>query len=107
HNQPLSDDYIWKKVMPEYDSYASFKKARYNEMLAKQNRIKPIQIIWNNSSHQITSGQDIQNLMQVAIQADLANPNPQSRFQRQQLKEVLYKAFHEVSQEFKQSIFLP
>ncbi|WP_153057801.1 ZmpA/ZmpB/ZmpC family metallo-endopeptidase, partial [Streptococcus suis] len=31
-NQPLSDDYIWKKVMPEYDSYASFKKARYNEM---------------------------------------------------------------------------
>ncbi|WP_105095310.1 ZmpA/ZmpB/ZmpC family metallo-endopeptidase, partial [Streptococcus suis] len=79
-NQPLSDDYIWKKVMPEYDSYASFKKARYNEMLAKQNRIKPIQIIWNNSSHQITSGQDIQNLMQVAIQADLANPNPQSRF---------------------------
>ncbi|HEL1991550.1 TPA: G5 domain-containing protein [Streptococcus suis] len=106
-NQPLSDDYIWKKVMPEYDSYASFKKARYNEMLAKQNRIKPIQIIWNNSSHQITSGQDIQNLMQVAIQADLANPNPQSRFQRQQLKEVLYKAFHEVSQEFKQSIFLP
>ncbi|MGQ7397261.1 ZmpA/ZmpB/ZmpC family metallo-endopeptidase [Streptococcus suis] len=106
-NQPLSDDYIWKKVMPEYDSYASFKKARYNEMLAKQNRIKPIQIIWNNSSHQITSGQDIQNLMQVAIQADLANPNPQSRFQRQQLKEVLYKAFHESSQEFKQSIFLP
>ncbi|HFU4110277.1 TPA: ZmpA/ZmpB/ZmpC family metallo-endopeptidase [Streptococcus suis] len=106
-NQPLSDDYIWKKVMPEYDSYASFKKARYNEMLAKQNRIKPIQIIWNNSSHQITSGQDIQNLMQVAIQADLANPNPQSRFQRQQLKEVLYKAFHEASQEFRESIFLP
>ncbi|MGQ7446078.1 ZmpA/ZmpB/ZmpC family metallo-endopeptidase [Streptococcus suis] len=104
-NQPLSDDYIWKKVMPEYDSYASFKKARYNEMLAKQNRIKPIQIIWNNSSHQITSGQDIQVLMQAAIREDLANLG--TSFKRQQLKEVLYKAFHEASQEFRESIFLP
>ncbi|HEM2769110.1 TPA: G5 domain-containing protein [Streptococcus suis] len=103
--KPLSDEYIWKKVMPDYDSYSHFKKERYRQMVEKQGHIKPVQIVWNNTTHQISSGQDIQALMKSAILADLASP--QSSFQRQQLKEVLYKAFHEASQEFRESIFLP
>ncbi|WP_192369346.1 ZmpA/ZmpB/ZmpC family metallo-endopeptidase [Streptococcus suis] len=107
NGRALTDSYIWKKLMPDYPDYASFKKARYRASLDQKNSMKPIRIFWSGSHHDLQTGQDIQNLMQVAIQADLANPNPQSRFQRQQLKEVLYKAFHESSQEFKQSIFLP
>ncbi|HEL1838653.1 TPA: G5 domain-containing protein [Streptococcus suis] len=103
--KPLSDEYIWKKVMPDYDSYSHFKKERYRQMVEKQGRIKQVQIVWNNTTHQISSGQDIQVLMQTAIQEDLANPR--TSFKRQQLKEVLYKAFHEASQEFRESIFLP
>ncbi|HEM5195315.1 TPA: G5 domain-containing protein [Streptococcus suis] len=103
--KPLSDEYIWKKVMPDYDSYSHFKKERYRQMVEKQGHIKPVQIVWNNTTHQISSGQDIQVLMQRAIQEDLANPG--TSFKRQQLKEVLYKAFHEASQEFRESIFLP
>ncbi|CYX74712.1 Zinc metalloprotease zmpC [Streptococcus suis] len=103
--KPLSDEYIWKKVMPDYDSYSHFKKERYRQMVEKQGHIKPVQIVWNNTTHQISSGQDIQVLMQTAIQEDLANPR--TSFKRQQLKEVLYKAFHEASQEFRESIFLP
>ncbi|HEM5055563.1 TPA: G5 domain-containing protein [Streptococcus suis] len=103
--KPLSDEYIWKKVMPDYDSYSHFKKERYRQMVEKQGHIKPVQIVWNNTTHQISSGQDIQVLMQTAIQEDLANPR--TSFKRQQLKEVLYKAFHEASREFRESIFLP
>ncbi|HEM6304587.1 TPA: G5 domain-containing protein [Streptococcus suis] len=103
--KPLSDEYIWKKVMPDYDSYSHFKKERYRQMVEKQGHIKPVQIVWNNTTHQISSGQDIQVLMQTAIQEDLANPG--TSFKRQQLKEVLYKAFHEASREFRESIFLP
>ncbi|MHC3638545.1 ZmpA/ZmpB/ZmpC family metallo-endopeptidase [Streptococcus suis] len=103
--KPLSDEYIWKKAMPDYDSYSHFKKERYRQMVEKQGHIKPVQIVWNNTTHQISSGQDIQVLMQTAIQEDLANPR--TSFKRQQLKEVLYKAFHEASQEFRESIFLP
>ncbi|HFI0634445.1 TPA: ZmpA/ZmpB/ZmpC family metallo-endopeptidase [Streptococcus suis] len=103
--KPLSDEYIWKKVMPDYDSYSHFKKERYRQMVEKQGHIKPVQIVWNNTTHQISSGQDIQVLMQAAIQEDLANLG--TSFKRQQLKEALYKAFHEVSQEFRESIFLP
>ncbi|HEM2751683.1 TPA: G5 domain-containing protein [Streptococcus suis] len=103
--KPLSDEYIWKKVMPDYDSYSHFKKERYRQMVEKQGHIKPVQIVWNNTTHQISSGQDIQVLMRAAIQEDLANPR--TSFKRQQLKEVLYKAFHEASQEFRESIFLP
>ncbi|HEL1619345.1 TPA: G5 domain-containing protein [Streptococcus suis] len=103
--KPLSDEYIWKKVMPDYDSYSHFKKERYRQMVEKQGRIKQVQIVWNNTTHQISSGQDIQVLMRAAIQEDLANPR--TSFKRQQLKEVLYKAFHEASQEFRESIFLP
>ncbi|RRN51233.1 ZmpA/ZmpB/ZmpC family metallo-endopeptidase [Streptococcus suis] len=103
--KPLSDEYIWKKVMPDYDSYSHFKKERYRQMVEKQGHIKPVQIVWNNTTHQISSGQDIQVLMQAAIREDLANLG--TSFKRQQLKEVLYKAFHEASQEFRESIFLP
>ncbi|HEM4282361.1 TPA: G5 domain-containing protein [Streptococcus suis] len=103
--KPLSDEYIWKKVMPDYDSYSHFKKERYRQMVEKQGHIKPVQIVWNNTTHQISSGQDIQVLMQRAIQEDLANPG--TSFKRQQLKEVLYKAFHKASREFRESIFLP
>ncbi|HEL2027477.1 TPA: G5 domain-containing protein [Streptococcus suis] len=103
--KPLSDEYIWKKVMPDYDSYSHFKKERYRQMVEKQGRIKQVQIVWNNTTHQISSGQDIQVLMQAAIREDLANLG--TSFKRQQLKEVLYKAFHEASQEFRESIFLP
>ncbi|HFI0912773.1 TPA: ZmpA/ZmpB/ZmpC family metallo-endopeptidase, partial [Streptococcus suis] len=103
--KPLSDEYIWKKVMPDYDSYSHFKKERYRQMVEKQGHIKQVQIVWNNTTHQISSGQDIQVLMQAAIREDLANLG--TSFKRQQLKEVLYKAFHEASQEFRESIFLP
>ncbi|MBY5014070.1 G5 domain-containing protein [Streptococcus suis] len=105
NGRALTDSYIWKKLMPDYPDYASFKKARYRTSLDQKNSMKPIRIFWSGSHHDLQTGQDIQVLMQTAIQEDLANPR--TSFKRQQLKEVLYKAFHEASQEFRESIFLP
>ncbi|HEM4768161.1 TPA: G5 domain-containing protein [Streptococcus suis] len=105
NGKALTDEYIWNKLMPDYQDYASFKKARYQTSLTQKNTMKLIQISWQGQQYELKNGQEIQALMKSAILADLASP--QSSFQRQQLKEVLYKAFHEVSQEFKQSIFLP
>ncbi|HEM3165493.1 TPA: G5 domain-containing protein, partial [Streptococcus suis 92-1191] len=105
NGRALTDSYIWKKLMPDYPDYASFKKARYRTSLDQKNSMKPIRIFWSGSHHDLQTGQDIQVLMQTAIQEDLANPG--TSFKRQQLKEFLYKAFHEASQEFRESIFLP
>ncbi|HFR3661915.1 TPA: ZmpA/ZmpB/ZmpC family metallo-endopeptidase [Streptococcus suis] len=105
NGRALTDSYIWKKLMPDYPDYASFKKARYRTSLDQKNSMKPIRIFWDGRHHDLQTGQDIQVLMQAAIQEDLANLG--TSFKRQQLKEVLYKAFHEASQEFRESIFLP
>ncbi|NQG97199.1 hypothetical protein HO675_03760 [Streptococcus suis] len=105
NGRALTDSYIWEKIMPEYQDYASFKKARYQTSLSQKNAMKPIQIHWNGRQYDLQNGQDIQVLMQAAIREDLANLG--TSFKRQQLKEALYKAFHEVSQEFRESIFLP
>ncbi|HIH7900178.1 TPA: ZmpA/ZmpB/ZmpC family metallo-endopeptidase [Streptococcus suis] len=105
NGRALTDSYIWKKLMPDYPDYASFKKARYRTSLDQKNSMKPIRIFWSGSHHDLQTGQDIQVLMQRAIQEDLANPG--TSFKRQQLKEVLYKAFHKASREFRESIFLP
>ncbi|HEL9629214.1 TPA: G5 domain-containing protein [Streptococcus suis] len=105
NGRALTDSYIWEKIMPDYQDYASFKKVRYQTSLSQKNAMKPIQIHWNGRQYDLQNGQDIQVLMQVAIQEDLANLG--TSFKRQQLKEALYKAFHEVSQEFRESIFLP
>ncbi|HEM5154002.1 TPA: G5 domain-containing protein [Streptococcus suis] len=105
NGRALTDSYIWKKLMPDYPDYASFKKARYRTSLDQKNSMKPIRIFWSGSHHDLQTGQDIQVLMQAAIREDLANLG--TSFKRQQLKEVLYKAFHEASQEFRESIFLP
>ncbi|HFH9838496.1 TPA: ZmpA/ZmpB/ZmpC family metallo-endopeptidase [Streptococcus suis] len=105
NGRALTDSYIWKKIMPDYQDYANFKKARYRTSLAQKNSMKAIQIFWDGRHHNLQTGQDIQVLMQAAIQEDLVNPR--TSFKRQQLKEALYKAFHEVSQEFRESIFLP
>ncbi|HEL1806239.1 TPA: G5 domain-containing protein [Streptococcus suis] len=105
NGRALTDSYIWEKIMPDYQDYASFKKARYQTSLSQKNAMKPIQIHWNGRQYDLQNGQAIQDLMRAAIKADVANPT--SSFQRQQLKEVLYKAFHEASQEFRESIFLP
>ncbi|HEP1785816.1 TPA: G5 domain-containing protein [Streptococcus suis] len=105
NGRALTDSYIWEKIMPDYQDYASFKKARYQTSLSQKNAMKPIQIHWNGRQYDLQNGQAIQDLMRAAIKADVANPT--SSFQRQQLKEVLYKAFHEASREFRESIFLP
>ncbi|WP_105157653.1 ZmpA/ZmpB/ZmpC family metallo-endopeptidase [Streptococcus suis] len=105
NGKALTDEYIWNKLMPDYQDYASFKKARYQTSLTQKNTMKLIQISWQGQQYELKNGQEIQALMKSAILADLASP--QSSFQRQQLKEVLYKAFHEASQEFRESIFLP
>ncbi len=105
NGRALTDSYIWKKIMPDYQDYANFKKARYRTSLAQKNSMKAIQIFWDGRHHNLQTGQDIQVLMQATIQEDLANLG--TSFKRQQLKEALYKAFHEVSQEFRESIFLP
>ncbi|HEM4265902.1 TPA: G5 domain-containing protein, partial [Streptococcus suis] len=105
NGKALTDEYIWNKLMPDYQDYASFKKARYQTSLTQKNAMKPIQIHWNGRQYDLQNGQAIQDLMRAAIKADVANPR--TSFKRQQLKEVLYKAFHEASQEFRESIFLP
>ena len=111
-NKPLSDTYIFNKVL-NGKSYAEFKKAQIKERVAKIDQLKPLTIQYEGRQISLTS-QKLRELMQKAVQEELkqikAGNTTAKKFEFietpvQKLKQAIYKAYLKDSDDFRQSIY--
>ena len=111
-NKPLSDTYIFNKVL-NGKSYAEFKKAQFKERVAKIDQLKPLTIQYEGQQISLTS-QKLSELMQKAVQEELKQIKAGKTTARtytfiktpvQKLKKAIYKAYLKDSDDFRQSIY--
>ena len=111
-NKPLSDTYIFNKVL-NGKSYAEFKKAQIKERVAKIDQLKPLTIQYEGQQISLTS-QKLSELMQKAVQEELKQIKAGNTTARtytfietpvQKLKKAIYKAYLKDSDDFRQSIY--
>ena len=111
-NKPLSDTYIFNKVL-NGKSYAEFKKAQIKERVAKIDQLKPLTIQYEGQQISLTS-QKLSELMQKAVQEELKQIKAGKTTARtytfietpvQKLKKAIYKAYLKDSDDFRQSIY--
>lgn len=111
-NKPLSDTYIFNKVL-NGKSYAEFKKAQFKERVAKIDQLKPLTIQYEGQEVRLTS-QKLSELMQKAVKEELAQIKAGNTTARtysfietpvQKLKKAIYKAYLKDSDDFRQSIY--
>ena len=111
----VTDDLVLKKVFNnEYKSWIDFKKAMYNERIAKFNKLMSISFINPNGDWfrkdrvTITNINALQRMMTTAVNEDaedyLVNIYPEkSRVHK--LKQAIYKAYLDQTNDFRSSIF--
>ncbi|MFU2163306.1 ZmpA/ZmpB/ZmpC family metallo-endopeptidase [Streptococcus pluranimalium] len=105
-NKPLSDTFILKKIFGTDMTYTDFKKAEYQERADKLNQLKAISISLDGQKHDITNANDIIRLFEDASQKDLANLKLNRPAQaRHKLKLAIIKAYHQLTDDFKQTIY--
>ena len=111
-NKPLSDTYIFNKVL-NGKSYAEFKKAQFKERVDRLNQLKPLTIQYEGQEVSLTS-QKLSELMQKAVQEELKQIKTGKTTARtysfietpvQKLKKAIYKAYLKDSDDFRQSIY--
>ena len=111
-NKPLSDTYIFNKVL-NGKSYAEFKKAQIKERVDRINQLKPLTIQYEGQEVRLTS-QKLSDLMQKAVQEELKQIKAGNTTARtysfietpvQKLKKAIYKAYLKDSDDFRQSIY--
>ena len=112
----VTDQKVLENVFKgEYDSWASFKKAMYQERIDQLTKLKPITIEYElrnpNSSKQVTirSYAEMQKLMDEAVAEDVRNiTNATNRVEASWvnlLKKKIYNAYLRETDDFRQSIF--
>ena len=108
---PLSDKYIFDKILGK--TYAEFKKAQFQERVAKIDQLKPLTIQYEGQQISLTS-QKLKELMQKAVLAELAQIKAGNTTAKkfefietpvQKLKKAIYKAYLKDSDDFRQSIY--
>ena len=111
-NKPLSDTYIFNKIL-NGKSYAEFKKAQFKERVGKIDQLKPLTIQYEGQEISLTS-QKLSELMQKAVKEELAQIKAGNTTAKkfefietpvQKLKKAIYKAYLKDSDDFRQSIY--
>ena len=111
----VTDDLVLKKVFNnKYKSWVDFKKAMYNERIAKFNKLMSISFINPNGDWfrkdrvTITNINALQRMMTTAVNEDaedyLVNIYPE-RSRVHKLKQAIYKAYLDQTNDFRSSIF--
>ena len=112
----VTDQKVLENVFKgEYDSWASFKKAMYQERIDQLTKLKPITIEYElknpSSTKKVTirSYEEMQKLMDEAVAEDVRNiANATSRVEASWvnlLKKKIYNAYLRETDDFRQSIF--
>ena len=111
----VTDDLVLKKVFNnEYKSWIDFKKAMYNERIAKFNKLMSINFINPNGDWfrkdrvTITNINALQRMMTTAVKADAEDErvNIYPEYSRVlKLKKAIFKAYLDQTDDFRSSIF--
>ena len=111
-NNPLSDTYIFNKIL-NGKSYAEFKKAQFKKRVGKIDQLKHLTIQYEGQEISLTS-QKLSELMQKAVKEELAQIKAGNTTAKkfefietpvQKLKKAIYKAYLKDSDDFRQSIY--
>ena len=105
--QVFSDSYVVHKILGnEYNDYAAFKKAMFQERIAKKDKLREITINWDNSNRTIRSYEDLKSLFEDALNKDLAlAKSNRNMYYIDDLKSKIMQAYHFLTNDFKSSIF--
>ena len=112
----VTDDLVLSKVFNnQYKSWADFKKAMFNERIAKQNRLKPITIqyelgvVGSTKEVTISSAQEMQALINAAVAKDIENIDRTTSHAPASwvhlLKQKIYNAYLRSTDDFRESIY--
>lgn len=106
-NRELSDAYIFEKIWgDQYANYAEFKKAMFNERIAKKDSLRPITITYNQKQVTITSYAELQTLMDQATLADAKLLQAKKKAVNvDALKAAVMAQYNTLTASFKESIF--
>ena len=112
----VTDDLVLSKVFNnQYKSWADFKKAMFNERIAKQDRLKPITIQYelgdakSTKEVTITSAAQMQRMIDEAVAKDITNINRATSYVSPSwvhlLKQKIYNAYLRTTDDFRKSIY--
>lgn len=105
----FSDTYILSKLFDgRYTDFNAFKLAKFEERIAKLDRLQPVTFIWRNEHYTISTYEELKTLMDKALAIDL----PQARAGQvattrasYTLKKAVYEAYLKQTGDFTTSIF--
>ncbi|QKT05161.1 ZmpA/ZmpB/ZmpC family metallo-endopeptidase [Mycoplasma sp. OR1901] len=101
----LSDTYVYKNIFgSKYNKYSDFRKAMYQERLAKKDSFNPITVTYNNKAYKLTNAKEIQDLLRIAINDDLLKPKF-GFIKRESVKKDILTQFNLQTDNFRTSIF--
>ena len=112
----VTDDLVLSKVFNnQYKSWADFKKAMFNERIAKQDRLKPITIQYelgdakSTKEVTITSAEQMQRMIDEAVARDITNIDRTTSHAPASwvhlLKQKIYNAYLRTTDDFRESIY--
>ena len=112
----ITDTMVLNKVFGnQYASWADFRKAMFNERIAKQDRLKPITIQYElgvvGSAKEVTisSAQEMQALINAAVERDITNIDRTTSHTPASwvhlLKQKIYNAYLRTTDDFRESIY--
>ncbi|WP_394883823.1 ZmpA/ZmpB/ZmpC family metallo-endopeptidase [Clostridium tertium] len=113
--QVLSDTYILNKVFKgQYTSMTDFKKAMFQKRIEKLDQLKPVSITWKGQTVNIEMFEQLNQLMEQAVEEDLNNVHelPQGwnniraeATQVELLKKAIFIAYINSTDDFNESIY--
>ena len=112
----ITDTMVLNKVFGnQYASWADFRKAMFNERIAKQDRLKPITIqyelgvVGSTKEVTISSAQEMQALINAAVERDITNIDRTTSHTPASwvhlLKQKIYNAYLRTTDDFRESIY--
>ena len=112
----ITDTMVLNKVFGnQYATWADFRKAMFNERIAKQDRLKPITIqyelgvVGSTKEVTISSAQEMQNLINAAVARDITNIDRTTSHAPASwvhlLKQKIYNAYLRSTDDFRESIY--
>ena len=112
----ITDTMVLNKVFGnQYATWSDFRKAMFNERIAKQDRLKPITIqyelgvVGSTKEVTISSAQEMQALINAAVERDITNIDRTTSYTPASwvhlLKQKIYNAYLRSTDDFRESIY--
>lgn len=103
--QTFNDNFIMQKVSNNtYATVNAFKLATYEKALQDADNMQAFSFVWKGKTYQINSKADLQNVMTLAINQDVAAGSPRNE-NLKALKRAIYTSLFKQTNEFRTSIY--